>query len=250
MNRPKMSKRWVSLTLPRRIIADLCHFSLSNPRGVICRKINIAKLVAARGELDARPAWPVLFMKAFALVAQEMPELRRSYVKLPVPHFHESAISVASLVIERDHEGEAALFLARIKQPEFLPVTELDAVLKSYKSLPVGEVRDFRRALMVARLPLLLRRLIWWLGLNIGRQRAGNYGTFAISVLASQGAEIVYAVSLWTTLLSYGVIGRDGDTDVTISFDHRVMDGALIAGALQRIETVMNDQLAKELARK
>lgn len=244
-----MSKRWISVSLPRRIIVDLCHFSLSNPRGVIRRKINISALVTARGALVARPSWPSLFMKAYALVARDIPELRRSYAKFPVPHFYEHPSSVASLVIERDYKREAALFLARIKQPEAVPIEELDTRLRQFKTDAIADVKDFRRALLVARLPLLMRRALWWLGLNIGRQRANTYGTFAISTLASQGAEIVYAVSLWTVLLSYDVIGPNGDVDVAISFDHRVMDGAVVARLLARLEEEMNTSVADELGK-
>jgi hypothetical protein len=242
-----MSRRWVPLSVPRRMVADLCHFSLAVPKGVIKRRMNVARLAAARAQATPRPAWPVLFLKAYALVARDIPELRRSYCKFPWPHFYEHPVSVASLVIERDHEGEAALFLARIKQPEDLMLADLDARVRHLKDAPAQDIRDFRRALLVARLPLPLRRIIWWLGLNIGRQRAGNYGTFAISVLGGQGAEVVYAVSLWTVLLSYGPISENGDVDVTVSFDHRVVDGALIARLFDGLQKVLDESVAEEL---
>jgi hypothetical protein len=239
--------RWIDLSLPRRIVADLCHFSLSVPRGVIKRRIDVSKLTAARQAAALRPAWPVLFLKAYALVAREIPELRQAYVKFPVPHIYEHQASVASLVIERDHEGEPALMLARIKQPDMMTLAELDTTVRHLKTAPSNDVRDFRRALLVARFPTPVRRVLWWLGLNIGRQRAGHYGTFAISVLGSQGAEIVYAVSLWTLLLSYGPIDDNGSVEVTISFDHRVMDGAIITRLLARLQDVLNTEIIAEL---
>jgi hypothetical protein len=243
-----MMGHWINLSLPRRIIADLCHFSLSVPRGVIRRSIKVSALAQARQAAEPRPAWPVLFLKAYALVARDIPELRQAYVKFPVPHLYEHQASVASLVIERDHDGEPALMLARIKQPDMLSLTDLDATIRHLKTAPSRDIRDFRRALLVARFPTHVRRVLWWLGLNIGRQRAGHYGTFAISVLGAQGAEIVYAVSLWTLLLSYGPIADDGSVEVTISFDHRVMDGAVIARLLAQLETVLNGVIVAELA--
>lgn len=242
-----MSGRKIALSLPRRIIADMCHFSLAVPRGVIKRRISVAHLADARKGSAAKPAWPVLFLKAYALVARDMPALRQSYVKFPAPHLYEQSASVASLVIERDHEGEAALLLARIKQPEAQPLAALDATVRALKDAPSGEVRDFRRALRVAALPLPLRRVLWWLGLNIGRQRAAYYGTFAISVLGGQGVEIVHAVSLWTLLLSYGPISADGEVEVVVSFDHRVMDGAVIARMLAALEMTLNGAIVDEL---
>jgi hypothetical protein len=239
--------RWIRMSLPRRIIADLSHFANRTPNGVIKATVNVAALAAARQESAVRIAWPVLFLKAFALTAREVPELRRAYCKFPWPHFYEHPFTVASLVIERPHEGESALLLARVKQPDLMPLQELDALIRRLKEAPADEVRDFRRTLRIARLPLLLRRLIWWLGLNIGRQRASHFGTAAMSVLGGQGVEVVFAVSPWSLLLSYGPIAASGDVTVTISFDHRVMDGAVIARAIAGLETQLL-ALAGELA--
>jgi hypothetical protein len=238
--------RWINMSLPRRIIADLSHFANRTPNGVIKTVINVKALAAARQNAARKIAWPVLFLKALALAARDIPDLRRAYCKFPWPHFYEHPFTVASLVIERPHAGEQALFLARVKQPDGLPLTELDALVRRLKEAPVDEIRDFRRALRVARLPLPLRRALWWLGLNIGRQRASHFGTAALSVLGGQGVEVVFAVSPWTLLLSYGPIDSHGDVTVTISFDHRVMDGAVIARTFAALEDKLG-KLAEEL---
>jgi hypothetical protein len=239
--------RWKPISLPRRIIADLSHFASRTPNGVIRRRLNVAEAMQARTTAATRIAWPVLFLKAYAVAARDIPELRRAYCKFPWPHFYEHPFTVASLVIERPHEGEAALFLARVKQPDMLPLPELDALVRRLKDAPVPEVRDFRRALLVARLPLPLRRVLWWLGLNIGRQRASHFGTAAMSVLGGQDVEIVYAVSPWTLLLSYGPIAPDGSVTATVSFDHRVMDGAVVARLFDRLQTELDGAIAAEL---
>jgi hypothetical protein len=43
------------------------------------------------------------------------------------------------------------------------------------------------------------------------------------------------------------VIGRDGRVAVRIIYDHRVMDGGTVARALQRLESVLNEDIAAEL---
>jgi hypothetical protein len=242
-----MNVRWVSLSLPRRIVADLCHFSLGVPRGVIRKELNLHRLAEARERASVPIVWPVLFVKAYAQVARDMPEFRRSYVKLPWPHLHEHASSAASVVIERGHEGEPALLLARIAEPESLPLGDINAIVRHRKYAPADEIDEFRRALLVARMPLLVRRFLWWLALNGGESRAAHYGTFAISALGSQGVEIVTSVSVWTLLLSYGPIAMDGRVTVNVTFDHRVMDGAAVAGMLAALETTLNGAIAQEL---
>ena len=41
------------------------------------------------------------------------------------------------------------------------------------------------------------------------------------------------------TLLNYGPIGEDGSANVRIHYDHRVMDGANVARALERFEEIL-----------
>ena len=46
----------------------------------------------------------------------------------------------------------------------------------------------FRKMLRATRLPLPLRRLLWWIGLNVGRQRANYFGSFGVTSVAAYGA--------------------------------------------------------------
>jgi hypothetical protein len=88
---------------------------------------------------------------------------------------------------------------------------------------------------------------VWWLGLNIGRQRANYFGTFGLSVYSALNAESLHPLTPLTTLLNYGVISSDGDVNVRIIYDHRVMNGATVARALGRLEEILNTVVAEEL---
>jgi hypothetical protein len=88
---------------------------------------------------------------------------------------------------------------------------------------------------------------MWWLGLNIGRQRGNYFGTFALSVYSALNAESLHPLTPLTTLLNYGVISSDGNVNVRIIYDHRVMNGATVARALARLEEVLNTVVAEEL---
>jgi hypothetical protein len=154
---------------------------------------------------------------------------------------------VASVAIEREYGGEQAVLLSRIKDPEHRTLAQLDASMREARSRPVLKVKDFRRALSFARLPAPLRRLMMWLGLNIGRQRARFFGTFQLSVYSGLGAESLNPLTPLTTLLNYGPIGEDGSVNVRILYDHRVMDGATVARALQRFENILNVAVANEV---
>jgi hypothetical protein len=210
--------------------------------------MNLNTLLTARRSLQARPSWTAIFLKGYALLSRETPDLRRAYVKLPWAQLYEYPSSVASVAHEREYEGERAVLLSRIKAPENQSIAEIEASIHIARSRPVLEVKEFRRALSIARIPAILRRPAMWLGLNIGRQRANYFGTFQLSVYSGLGAESLNPLTPLTTLLNYGPIAEDGSVTVRIHYDHRVMDGANVARALQRFEAILNGQVADEVA--
>jgi hypothetical protein len=95
--------------------------------------------------------------------------------------------------------------------------------------------------------PRPLRRLLWWVGLNIGRQRGNFFGTFGVSVYSALNAESLHPLSPLTALLNYGVIDKNGRVTARIMYDHRVMDGATIARALGRMEEILNSVILDEI---
>ena len=98
-----------------------------------------------------------------------------------------------------------------------------------------------------ARLPLPLRRAFWWICLNFGRQRGNYFGTFAVSVYSALNAESLHPLSPITTLLNYGVMTATGELDVRIIYDHRVMNGATVARALNRLEEILLGPVLEEV---
>jgi hypothetical protein len=238
----------VPLSRPRRLICDLLHFASGVPTVPVQRRFALAPLVAARRALVDRPPWTAIFVKALSLVAIETPPLRRAYCKLPWPHLYEYPTSVAAVTVERDYRGEKAVLSVRIKDPARRSVAEIAAAIRAGTTLPIEEIKDFRRSLAISGLPRPLRRLLWCVGLNVGRQRANYFGTFGVSVYSALGAESLHPLSPLTSTLNYGVFRADGSLDVRLIYDHRVMDGATVARALARLEEVLNTSLRDELS--
>jgi hypothetical protein len=245
-----MRGRRIALSPPRRLLTDLSHLSRGFPRATLLARINVAALVEPRDK--ARIPWPVVFAKAYALVAAASPPLRRVYVRLPWPHLYELPQSVVSIIIERDwpydgDSGEKALFLGRLKAPDTVALPDLAARLLEFKTTPIGRITDFHRALVIARLPLPLRLLLLWLSLNIGRQVPNFIGTVAISALGSHGAAIVDTIPVWSSFLNYGPIAPDGWVNIYLSVDHRVIDGGPAARAIRALEAALNGPVLDEL---
>src|SRR5215218_8780221 len=161
-----MKGRRVTLSLPRRLAAEFSYAARRSPRATLNGRLELGALAEARARALPRPPWSAIFARAYALAAAEMPALRRVYVQLPWPHLYELPASVACVVIEREWQGEKALFFGRIKDPAALPLAEVAARIRHAKTAPIESIRDYRRTLRLAALPWPLRRALFWLGLN------------------------------------------------------------------------------------
>jgi hypothetical protein len=244
-----MRGRSIALSRPRRLVIDLLHFARKVPSLPVQKRMQLAAVAAARKACRERPQWSAIFIKAYAVVAQEMPVLRRAYIKVPWPHLYEYPSVSASLMIEREYDGDHGLFSMLIKNAAGRSLTELRDLIRIGTDAPLDSVKDFRRALRVAGWPCALRRLLWWIGLNIGRQRGNYFGTFGLSVYSALNVDSLHPLSPLTTVLNYGHIGDDGRVNVRIIYDHRVMDGADVARALSRLEEVLNGEIVDQLKR-
>lgn len=239
---------WQSLSVNRRMIAELMASCHGMPIITIERRMALADVVAARNGLPDPPSWVALFAKAFALVAARRPELRRAYMPHPWPHFYETEGSIASIAVEREFAGESAVFFGQFFRPEGQSLDQLQAALVHWRDTPVEEVRDFRRLLNFMRVPRPLRRLAWWYALKVaGRHRVRQFGTFGISTTASAGATCRNLIAPVPYTLNYGLLAPDGEIDVRLHFDHRVVDGMPAARALAEIEQELRTTIHAEL---
>lgn len=235
------------ITTPRRVVIDLMRASIRVPFVSLARPLDIRLLSEARALSGPRPGWAAIFVKAFALVAREQPVLRTLYVKWPMPAFYELPRSVAMVAIARIEDGQDCVLPQRITAPDDMPLSEINDLIRHAKEAPIDEVPAFRKIMLASRLPLPLRRLAWAIGLNVGRQRANYFGSYGVTSVSAYGAGELHAMSPGPFVLSYGVEKPDHTIDVVLRWDHRITDAALIAKALNRLEQVLNTEIAGEL---
>jgi hypothetical protein len=245
---PQPAGFYLPLSLPRRLMSDLLHFSHKVPSIPVERRMNLAAVLEARELAVPRPSWCSLFTKAWGMTCAAHPALRRAYLGLPWARLYQHPISVASIAVERPYGNENAVFFLQLCRPELCPLTEIDGRIKRFKDRPLGSSGGMRRQLILARQPMPVRRLLWWLALNAsGRHRARLLGTFGVSVYSGLGAESLHPTCLLTSTLSYGVIDRDGSVPVRVSYDHRTLDGATVARALGDLERFLTHEILAEL---
>src|SRR5262249_16691058 len=146
------------------------------------RRMDLAPLIAARAASPNRPGWAVIFSRAYALLARDHPDLRRSYMKFPWAYLYEHPHSVASINIHRRLPNEDIILQCLIRAPENRSLEEIDAIVRQHKEAPVESLRVYNRAVALSRVPWPFRQLVWWATLNLfGKIRAHNFGTFGVT---------------------------------------------------------------------
>jgi hypothetical protein len=240
--------RRLAVSLPRRFVADLVRAAGRVPLCTTERLFRLADVVDARSAAEPRPGWAAVFTRAYALVAVRRAELRRAYIPWPWPHLYEHPESVASVAVERRYRDEDAVFFTQVRGPENQTLAAIDGHLRRCKEEPVESIALFRRALFTSRLPLPLRRLLWWFGTSTcGHRKARYLGTFGVSVTSGMGAAGLNLLTPVTTGLNYGLFAADGALPVRLTYDHRVLDGAAAARALTELEAVLKESILLEL---
>jgi hypothetical protein len=239
-------RRWVPISINRRLVLDGLYFARRVPLFPAERTIDLAEVAVLRKHAAERISWAAVFVKAYAIVAQQHHPLRQTYIRWPWPHFVEEPNSTAMIVVNRQCRDEDRICWGHIGQPETKSLLEIQSQLDAYQSQPVEQI--FRKQVTLSKLPTPVRRLLYWLNMNFGgRKRAKRLGTFTMSTLAGQGAENRGHQTFLTTSLTYGPLNERNQMNVALLCDHRVVDGIVAARALNELETVLCTQIAAEL---
>lgn len=227
---------------------DLVHFGLKSHVMGLDYRINIAPLVAARAAKQPALGWTAIWMKALALVSQRRPELRTAYLPFPWARLYVHPEMACTIVIERTWRGASALFFQQYAGPEKVPLAELDTSLRKLKQAPVEEVGSFRRLIRFARPPVLVRRMIWRIGLYwSGPLRAKYFGTSVINPYPT-GGRVIQSTMPASFMLYFGLIEPNGDAQVQVFYDHRIMDGVELYRILRDLEATLNRDIVAEIA--
>lgn len=210
------------------------------------RVFNLGELVDARRNAQARISWPAIFMKAYALNAAKFHRLRQTWMNWPWPHLYQHQEHVGTLVVHRQFEDDDWLFWGRMTGLESRSLSDIQHDIDRFQSQPVEKV--FRRQLWLARKFQLFRRCAWWLTFNLsGKKKCKRLGTFFLSTISGSGAEIQNPPSMLTSGFTYGPIDKLGISRVTITYDHRILDGHHVAEILKGLEATLQTTILDEL---
>jgi hypothetical protein len=210
--------------------------------------VQVSAVVKARRNSQPLISWSAILIKAIALNSRKWPQLRRAYISFPWPHLYEHPHAVATIVIEREWQGERAVFFDQIPAPEHKSLREIDRLLDGTKSLGIESVGSYRRLLRITRCPLPIRRLIWLVALRgAGRLKSKYFGTFTVNSISSRYNRTTQSVTPVSQSFEYGPVEPNGRMPLQFYFDHRVMDGQTLVRIGRDLESVLNNEIVEEL---
>ncbi|MFM8573525.1 MAG: hypothetical protein ACKOAU_18160 [Pirellula sp.] len=227
-------RRWVPCQ--RRTPIDISIVATRVPSFPIIRRIDVSEVEKWRQtqkRLGKRVGWNAILAHAFGKVSQQIPELRDVYVARPIAYIYRHPEPIASLTIHRnDNSGIERLIWARIASPQTLGLEELQARVDHFSTTPIEDV--FKDGLRLEHRLSPIRRLNWYLLMRwCGRKRAKHLGTFSLSSLGHLGALNLHHPIVTASSIAMGPIDPQGNCDIALICDHRVLDGVLASQALQ-----------------
>ncbi|MEW4455756.1 hypothetical protein AB1L30_24020 [Bremerella sp. JC817] len=209
------------------------------------KTFDLQGLADARSKCPIRISWSIAVLRAYALLSAETASLRQTFMEWPWPHLYEHPHPIGNLAISRVVDGEQWLFFAPMDEAHTMPLLQLQGLLERYQTAPVETA--FKNQVRFANYPDMLRRVMWWLRFHFTpKKRVKRLGTFALTTLAGQGVTIVDPKAPVTTTLTYGPLDDQGRCNVTIAYDHRVMDGKEVADILCALERKLQTQILSE----
>lgn len=236
----------IPLSGSRGLVGDIARIGNRIPLFAVDRAMRLDGIAELRTRAASRIGWAATFLKAYALVAREMPVLRTWLARGIRPRLVTASESVATVAVNRTVDGSDRLFFAKMDHPDSLPLDMVQWLIHEWTTLPVEQL--YRRQFQLEGLPGILRRTILsWNMASASPKRATRLGTFSLSTLAGQQALNRSHPTLCTTSLTYGPLESDGRCLVTLIADHRVLDGAAVARALERLEAVLTGDVMDEL---
>lgn len=220
----------------RRMAIDIARAALDVPSFPVHRVMPLGVVDDARRRYPSRVGWATLLCHTYARISAEIPQLRDVYVDKPIPYLYRHPDPVASITVHRtDESANERLVWGRLSESHRSTIEQTQQAISGFATDALGDF--FRDGLKMENRPALLRRMTWWILMKwSGRRRAKHLGTFSISNLGGWGALNAHHPLVTTTSLSMGPIREDGQCEVVLLCDHRVLDGALAAQVVSLLE--------------
>ena len=138
-----MGKR-LRLTGNRQLVDDVLRIASQFPSAGLVGDFDASEIARLRRKTRPKISWNVLYMKAFAIVADNVPQLRQIYVNSFFPYLYQHHDNVCMLTINREYENEERLFFARFNNPQEESLADLQERYDHLRRAPIHEIKQFQ----------------------------------------------------------------------------------------------------------
>jgi hypothetical protein len=164
---------------------------------------------------------------------------------------------VAGFTCEKFVDGEPAVYLGLIHDPDQKSLSQISSELRDYSQKTIPEVPQLALEEWFNHLPWIVRRIFLLFGLAVPWFRLKFIGaSFGLSSLGKQGMTAIIPPSVNTSIFGVGKVEdrpvvRDGQivirkmTTLTLNFDHRLIDGAPAAYFLTDVQKLLEGGLSE-----
>lgn len=200
-------------------------------------------------ELGHRVTVTAILLKAIAIAQLHHPASRTFC--LPGSRTVTYNDIVAGFTVERLIENEPIVFFGEIEKPHQKSIIEISNELNAYSHAELFSVNKLRQQVMFANLPSIIRKILFFLALNLPPIRLlCMSATFGLSSLGALKVSKVAGPGVCTSVFGIGaveqrVVVRDQQIVVrpmmsmSLNFDQRAMDGALAASFLDDVKNLL-----------
>ncbi|HSV68391.1 MAG TPA: 2-oxo acid dehydrogenase subunit E2 [Mycobacteriales bacterium] len=219
---------------------DTCHVYLM-------ADVDATALRAARRANEGKLSYVSFVVKAAADVLTGYPDARAVLHDGPRPRLAVFDDVHAKVLFDKTVDGQRCVVSGTVLAAQSRTVLEVQDAIDTYKDAEVAETGPFAQVRRMQRLPLPLVRLVYRLALRDPARRAALQGTFAVTSIGHEPVRAIFPMVSGT--LGFGVgriadeaVVRAGEIGVaprftlSLSFDHRVLDGAMAAEVLARVK--------------
>lgn len=195
-----------------------------------------------------------LLLKAIAIAQRNHPATRS--VLLPWGQTMIMNRIVAGFTVEKIADGDPAVYLGVIHNPDSKHLTEISRELREYGEKDIADVPQLALEERFNHMPWLLRRIILMIGLAVPSIRFRYMpATFGLTSIGKYGIKGVVPPCVGASTFGVGNVEQKAVVcegkieicpmmDLILNFDHRLIDGAPASRFLSDIQKLMEGQLA------
>ncbi|MFN8075601.1 MAG: 2-oxo acid dehydrogenase subunit E2 [Kineosporiaceae bacterium] len=237
----------------RGTLAFLGH-ARQTPHVYLLADVDGTAIAAARAAAKARGtrlSWVSFVVKAAGDVLAEHPDAAAMFAEGPLrrwrPRLQQPDTIAAKVLFDKSVDGQRCVASGVLRDVPGMDLDAVQAALDDYKDAEIGPTGPFAGAHKLQRLPLPVIRLAYRAALMKPPVRNAVQGTFSVTSIGHTKVRTILPLISGTVGFGVGHVAdapvvRDGRLAVapvlplSLSFDHRVIDGALASQVLAEVK--------------